>query len=187
MGQVSAGWARLTEEQRLAWWRLARQERTQKRPGRKPRALRGQELYVKINRVRALLGLELASWPPPKPAFEANPVRELRITAGGARLALTGCGRPAKDLMVFAQPPQPASRTCGKSGYAFIGLLPAPKNGESNITQLYLQKLKEWRRLGKFRRVRLAGSRICIRTWPQSDGWEDRSQTWLSTAVAPER
>ena len=186
MGQVSPGWGRLTEEQRLAWHRAAKQERTQKRPKRKQRRLRGQELYVKINRVLALLGREAVSWPPAKPPFEANPVRELRITAGAGRIALRVLRRPAQEIMVFAKPPQPASRTCGQSGYAFIGLLPAPEGGESEIRELYLQKLHEWRRLGQYRRVRLAGSRICVRTWPQANGWEARGLLWSSTAVVPE-
>ena len=132
-----------------------------------------------------LLGRELVCWPSSKPPFESNPVRELRVTAGGERIALRVSGWPAKEIMVFAKPPQSASRSCGKNGYAFIGLLPAPADGESEITKLYLRKLAEWRRLGQYRRVRLAGSRICIRTWPQGNGWEDRSQMWPSTAVVP--
>ena len=51
---------------------------------------------------------------------------------------------------------------------------------------MYLRKLAEWRRLDQYRRVRLAGARICVRTWPQGDGWEARGLLWASTAVVPE-
>jgi hypothetical protein len=51
-----------------------------------------------------------------------------------------------EDLMVFAW--APCNAGVAKNGlYAFLGLLPPPTKGESDITELYLKKLKEWRKL----------------------------------------
>ena len=70
------------------------------------------------------------------------------------------------DLMVFGSPPRRAGQEPG-GNYAFLGLLPPPEDGESDITEVYLTKLKEWQRLRTAQyQVPLEGSRICIRTWP---------------------
>jgi hypothetical protein len=67
---------------------------------------------------------------------------------------------------------------------AFLGLLPPPRNGECDITDMFPAKLREWLRLrSAVYHVPLAGSRICIRSWPQDNGWEGKEMSCaLSTS-----
>jgi hypothetical protein len=52
----------------------------------------------------------------------------------------------------------------------FCSLLP-PTKSESDITELYLKKLKAWRKLKHKRyHIPLEGSRIFIRVWQQANG-----------------
>jgi hypothetical protein len=67
------------------------------------------------------------------------------------------------------------------------GLLPAPDECISHITRLYLKKQKEVKKLKRYRRVALAGSRIFIRAWQQVEAWECRGQMRLTEALVPAR
>ena len=89
--------------------------------------------------------------------------------------------------MVFAW--APCNAGVAKNGhYAFLGLLPAPTNGEIDITELYLKKLKQWRKLKHKRyHIRLEGSRIFIRVWQQVNGWENELGMFRANALAPAR
>src|ERR1035441_4373775 len=83
---------------------------------------------------------------------------------------------PNEDIMVFASPPWKAGRTyC--NDYRFLGLLPAPVKGWSDITRLYFKKFG----------VPPPNTRIFIRTWQVVDGWEDRGQMQLTNALVPTR
>ena len=44
---------------------------------------------------------------------------------------------PVNDIRVFGSPPRRAGQGPG-GNYAFLGLLPPPKDGESEITKMYL-------------------------------------------------
>jgi hypothetical protein len=152
------------------------------------RAIRGRELYIKINRVLAVCGYERRRLPPPDPKFGPNPVKpELRISRVKGQLVIKLGVRaaPVNDIMVFGSPPRHPGQGPG-GNYAFLGLLPPPKGGESEITKLYLTKLKEWRRLKSAQyQVPLEGARICIRTWPQDNGWEGKGWMMISQGLAP--
>ena len=64
--------------------------------------------------------------------------------------------------------------------------MPPLEDREREITKLYLTKPKEWRRLKSAQyQVPLKGSRICIRTWPQDNGWEGRGLMMISHGLAP--
>jgi hypothetical protein len=137
--------------------------------------------------VLALCDYEPCRLPPPSPKFGPNPVTGgLRISrARGEWVIKLGVrGTPVNHLMVFGAPPRRAGQGPG-GNYAFLGLLPRPKNGESEISELYLTKLKEWRRVKDARyHVPLESSRICIRTWPQDNGWEGRGLMMISHGLA---
>ena len=46
---------------------------------------------------------------------------------------------------------------------------------------MYLRKLREWLGLRSAQyHVPLEGARICIRTWPQDNGWEGKAWTQIS-------
>jgi hypothetical protein len=86
--------------------------------------------------------------------------------------------------MLFASPPCNAGRSyC--SNFSFIGLLPAPNERISHFTRLYLKKLKELKKLKRYRHVTLAGSRVFIRGVQQVNGWENRRQMFASSVVIP--
>ena len=56
----------------------------------------------------------------------------------------------------------------------------------SDITRLYLKKLKEWRKLkDKAYHIPLEGSRIFIRVWQQVNGWENELGMFRGNALAP--
>ena len=70
--------------------------------------------------------------------------------------------------------------------YAFIGLLPPPVGGESDITNLYLAKLKQWRKLKPKRyHIPLEGSRIFIRVWQQINGWVHEVRMFQTSGLVP--
>ena len=196
MGEVAQGWEPLEEWERDEWRRRAGRIRIRIRRKRnlgnigkaRSRAMRGEELYVKINRVREKCGYERRRLPPPDPKFGANPVKpELSVTRAKGRLAIKLGVRaaPVNDIMVYGSPPRRAGQGPG-GNYAFLGLLPPPKGGESEIAEMYLTKLKEWRRLKSAQyQVPLEGSRICIRTWPQDNGWESKGLLQISHGLVP--
>ena len=119
MTQFSQGWnERLTEDQRIAWRRLAEAL---------PRRVRNGRFY--------------RTDPPPQPKFGVNPKVALKIAVASNRLSLklAVSEAPTEDIMVFASPPWKAGRTyCGD--YRFLCLLPAPVKGWSDITRQYIEK-----------------------------------------------
>jgi hypothetical protein len=178
MTQCSQAWnEQLTEEQRIAWRRLAESLIRRVRKGRFYR-LRGHEVFRAINTVLELLGLQLRTDPPPEPKFGVNPRVTLQIkgTAKGLALKLRVSETPTDDIMVFGSPPWKAGRTyC--NDYRFLGLLPAPVKGWSDVTRLYITKFG----------VPPPNTRVFIRTWQQVNGWEHRAQMKLTNALVPIR
>jgi hypothetical protein len=191
MGEVAPGWDELEDWEMEEWWKRARQIRIRIRRKKDPQAhlkprtrtMRGEELYVSINRVLGVCGYQRRRVPPPPPKPFSNPVKpELKATLDGRRFKLKLLVRkaPVTDIMVYASPPRRVGQGPG-GHYAFLGLLPMPKNGEADITAMFLAKLREWLRLpGALYHVPLEASRICIRTWPQDNGCEGRGCMMIS-------
>jgi hypothetical protein len=178
MTQFSQAWnERLTEDQRTAWRRLAVSLPRRVRKGRFYR-LYGHQVFRAINSVLALLEREPRTDPPPEPKFGVNPrvVLKIKGTRNGLSLKLDVSGTPTEEIMVFASPPWKAGRAyCGD--YRFLGLLPAPVRGLSDITRLYIKKFG----------VPPPNTRVFIRTWQQVNGWENRGQMQLTNALVPAR
>ena len=177
LGRFSRMWSELTEEQRTAWRRRAREMDRLVRNGQYYR-LEAQPLFNKLNSVLALCGREPLTDPPPQPKFGPNPVRAFDITGTGDGIALklSVSGSPAGDILVFASPPYSAGRSfC--ADFRFLGLLPTPVEHLSDITRLYIEKYG----------VPPANTRVFIRVWQQVDGWECRGQMRIFDAlVKPE-
>jgi hypothetical protein len=185
MRTFSRLWNKVTEAQRAAWCADACEVLSRPKLG-KPRQLDGQKFFNKINTVLAICGQEPLLEPPPRPEFGPNPVVAFTATNGprGIALMLSVSETPAEDIMVFASPPCNAGRSyC--SNFSYIGLLPAPNEGISHITRLYLKKLKELKKLKRYRHVALAGSRVFIRAVQQVNGWENKRYMFASSAVVP--
>ena len=105
--------------------------------------------------------------PPAPVVFGPNPVGKLVITNGedGVRLLLSVTGPAVEDIMVFGQAPCSAGRT-KRRNVSYLGLLPAPEGGVSDITELYVARYGEPR----------AGEKVFIVTRQQKDGWEGFDQ-----------
>jgi hypothetical protein len=173
MATTSSGWRGLTDSQRAAWEARARQAKCRKRLGLAA-ALKGSQLYNKINCALVAAGLPRVIDPPPIPKFNLNPVRGLNVsnTRGQIRLLLRVPTAPAQYTLVLGSPPCSAGISC-RCNFRILGLLPASVRGFSDISDLYIEAF------GK----PLVGSRIFIRTRQIIEGWEDG--TLQTTALVP--
>jgi len=100
-------------------------------------------------------------------AFGLNPVGQLIITngEGGVRLLLNVTAPVAEDIMVFGQAPSSSGRR-KRRNVSYLGLLPVPQAGLSDITDLYIARYGE----------PAVGQRVFIVTRQQKDGWEGFDQ-----------
>ena len=167
LGRFSNAWGTtLTQAQREAWNLKAPEVQSRKRLGQSG-PLHGQMHFVGLNTARACIGRP-PLWDPPEPVtFGPNPVGALTIlnTEKGPRLLLEVTAPVTDDIMVFGQAPCSAGRT-KRRNVAYLGLLPAPVDGLSDITDLYVA------RYGGLP----PGQRIFIVTRQQRNGWEDHDQ-----------
>jgi hypothetical protein len=175
-GAIAKAWReRLTEEQRRAW--VASAARVKSRPRLwQSGPLFGEMHFEGINSARARIGREMLLWPPEPVVFGPNPVEGLTLSRvnGRLRLRLRVSGPVTGDLMVFGQAPCGAGRKKWRHG-AFLGLLPAPQAGESDITDLYVQKFGQPE----------PGKKVFIRTRQQKDGWVGRDHDLSEVVPAP--
>ncbi len=172
----------LTEGQRLNW--IAAGAKVQSRPRLEQSGpLTGLQHFAGINSARECIGREVLLEPPERVVFGPNPVEGLRIRweNGRVRMALRVCRQagpaegevrarddarpPVEDIMVFGAAPCSAGRKKWRHG-AYLGLLPAPVGGESDITEMYVARYGEPE----------AGKRVFIRTRQQRNGWEGHSK-----------
>ena len=193
MTTLSRLWNEMSDERRAAWRRLAVEIDTRPSLG-KSGPLDGTQLFKKVNSVLWACGRELLFDPPPLPQFGPNPVEGFVVRKARGRLVfklrVSGKVRwearsPLEDLMVYGWAPCNAGADKNDL-YTFLGLLRPPANGESDITEMYLAKLEEWRKLEQKRyRVPLEGSRIFIRVWQQVNGWENQVGMFRASALVP--
>jgi hypothetical protein len=141
--------------------------------GRKT-ALNGYNYYMRINTARADLGLSEFDLPPAVPTFGPNPVGELVITntAGEVALKLHVPSPSAQYTLVQGSAPRSTGIRCVQR-FPFLGFLPEPVDGWSDITELYVA----WYGLPPVR------SAIFIRTCQHIDGWTDVPK--LTRAIVP--
>jgi hypothetical protein len=193
MTDLSRMWNLVEERQRIAWGGLAEELHTASNLGISGR-LSGVQLFKKLNLVLATCRRPLLLDPPPLPEFGPNPVKGFEIPKAGRDIALIlkvspnlrwKARSPLEDFMVQGWAPQNAG-TEKNSLYAFLGLLPPPADGECDITDLYMDKLLDWRQLKDKRyHIPLAGSKIFIRVVQQINGWENELWAFSACALAP--
>jgi hypothetical protein len=162
-GNLSGLWrSLLTQQQRDAWNVAGSKVRSAKRLDQEG-PLTGQQHFQGICSARACIGKEMLLWPPAPVVFSMNQVGKLTITnvEGGARLLLRVSGPVVEDIMVFGQAPCSAGRS-KRRNVAYLGLLPPPQNGMSDITDIYVARYGEPN----------PGTKIFILTRQQKDGWE---------------
>jgi hypothetical protein len=177
-GAFAKAWSgRLTEEQRRAWMASAAKTKSRPRLGQSG-PLTGEMHFEGINSARARIGREMLLWPPERVVFGPSPVQglTLRSVNGRIRLRLRVSGPVTDDIMVLAQAPCSTGRKKWRHG-AYLGLLPPPQAGESDITDLYVQKYGE----------PLPGRKIFIRIRQQKNGWEGRDYDLAGLTPALQR
>jgi hypothetical protein len=165
----------LTEPEREAWDAGAEQLQSRPRLGQSG-PLTGEMLFVKLTTPRALIGRSWLRLPTAPVVFGPSPVGELtlRREQGRLRLELAISGPVTGDIMVLATPPcRPTWRNCRKARY--FGLLPAPVDGVSDITALYLERFGEPE----------PGQRIFVRT--SSSGMAGKASPWTRVTWSPPR
>ncbi len=151
-----------SDEQRDRWTLAGAQVMSHPRLGQKG-PLTGQQFWQAISTVRDLVGLPETLEVPARPVFAQSNVGRLVIENGedGARLYLVVSGELNEDIMVFGQEP------CSRSRYkrrnvSYLGLLPPPIGGLSEITRLYRAKFGEPR----------PGRKVFIVTCQEKEGWK---------------
>jgi len=172
---VSHHWRTLTPEQRAAWRVAAAKNYFADETGLRVR-LNGYNFFVSFNTRRADLHLPQFDLPPAKPVFGRNPVAELVITNSGGKitLKLRVPSPPAQYTLVQGPAPVRTAVRCVQH-FPFLGLLPPPKDGWSDITELYVARYG----------VPKAGMAIWIRTCQHIDGWTDVPKVARARVRAP--
>ena len=172
---VTGRWRTLSAAQRAAWGVGAASRYFVTETGRRVR-LNGYHFFVSLNVRRADLGLPQFDLPPAEPVFSPNPVAELVITNIGGRitLKLRVPSPPTQYTLVQGARPVRSGVRCVQH-FPFLGLLPPPSDGWSDITELYAARYG----------VPKAGMAIWIRTCQHIDGWTDRPKVAHARVPAP--
>src|ERR1019366_4080273 len=168
-------WSRvLTQPQREAWNVAGPKVQSKTRLSSGP--LTGQQLFQGLNSARFRIAAKMLLTPPVPVIFEPSVVGRLTLTngEGGVRLLLNVTGPVTEDIMVFGQAPCSAGRM-KRRNVAYLGLLPAPQDGMSDITDLYVARYGEPR----------PGEKVFIVTRQQKDGWE--GDDYETSEIVPEK
>ena len=162
-GAVASRWRALDPAKRIAWCIAAADSYTVSRTGHRV-ALNGYNYFVRVNAARAHLGLSQFDLPPAVPSFSPNPVAELAIanTGGSITVKLRVPSQPGQTTLVQGAAPVSAGVRCVQH-FPLLGLLPAPVDGWSDITALYVARYG----------VPTVGTAVFIRTCQHVDGWTD--------------
>ena len=160
---VAARWHTLSAGQSAAWCAATVNKHFINEAGRQVR-LNGYHYFMSVNVRRADLGLPGFDLPPAEPVFSPNPVAELVITNTGGRitLKLRVPNPPAQYTLVQGARPARPGVGCVQH-FPFLGLLPPPKDGWSDITGLYVAR----------HGVPKVKTAVWIRTCQHIDGWTD--------------
>jgi hypothetical protein len=160
---VSRRWRTLSLEQRGTWRVLAANTYFENDEGKRVR-LNCFKLFVSLNTRRADLGLPQFDTAPAEPVFRTSPVVDLAITYPGGKftLKLRVQGTPAQLILVQGARPV---RSCVRFvlHFPFLGLLPPPIDGWSDITEMYVARFG----------VPKPGTAVWIRTCQHIDGFID--------------
>ena len=172
---VSGRWRTLAPEQQAGWRIAAANKLFVTENGHQVRR-NGYNFFVSLNTRRADLGLPQFDLPPPEPDFRLNPVAELVITNTGGKitLKLRVPSPPAQYTLVQGPAPVRTAVRCVQH-YPFLGLLPPPTDGWSDITELYVARYG----------VPKVGTAIWIRTCQHIDGWIDAPRVLRARVRAP--
>ena len=172
---VTRRWRTLDAQQGAAWGAAAANKYFINEEGRRVR-LSAYHLFVSLNVRRADLGLPQFDLPPAEPVFTLNPVDELvaTFTGGTFTLKLRVPGPTAQHTLVYAAAPV-GSAVSHVRHIPFLGLLPPPKDGWSDITDLYVARFG----------VPKPNQAIWIRICQHIDGWIDSPKLVRARILPP--
>ena len=121
---------------------------------------------MKINSLLSRLGMDPVDEPPVRPQIAAPAPQSLSITNTGGAIALKlACPTsPGTNTMLWASAPQKSGRR-STPGLVFIGMVPTPVTGSSDVTSLYVARYG----------VPPVDSRVFVRCNIVQDGWEGGS------------
>jgi hypothetical protein len=164
LGMVTGHWRALSAEDQDAWCLGGADPYTMSRLGRTA-PLSGFHYYARINNARAAIGLSRFNRPPAIPSFGLNTTGPLAITiaAGVITLKLPVVSLPTQYVLVEGAAPCSGGVRYAKH-YPFLGFLPEPVDGSSDITALYVARYG----------VPPVGAAILLRTRQHIDGWTDK-------------
>jgi hypothetical protein len=173
---VSRRWRTLDTGQHAAWRVAAAKNWFVTDTGTRVQ-LNGYTFFVRINLRRADLDLPGFDLPPDEPIFNPNPVAEFVITNTGRKITLKVRvpSPPAQYTLVQGPAPKRTGVRCVQH-FPFLGLLPAPIDGWSDITELYEARYG----VPKF------GQAIWIRICQHIDGWIDVPKVLRARVPAPD-
>jgi hypothetical protein len=174
-GAVASRWRALTPDQRAAWCMAAANKFIVTHSGRQV-ALTGYSYFVSVNTRRAELSLLQFDLPPAEATFSPNPVAELVVanTGGTITLKLRVPSLPAQYTLVQGAAPVSTGIRCVQH-FPFLGLLPPPTDGWSDITELYVTRYG----------APPAGTVVFIRTCQHIDGSTDVAKETSARVPAP--
>ena len=126
------------------------------------------KLFVSLNTRRADLGLPQFDVAPAQPAFGDSPVKELAVTYPEGKFTLKARVEGIPDQLILVQGARPVRSSVRYVWhFPFLGLLPPPIDGWSDITEMYVARFG----------VPKPGTAIWIRTCQHIDGFIDFPKT----------
>ena len=172
---VCRRWRTLSAENHSAWRGAAARNYFVTETGRQVQ-LNGYTFFVRVNLRRADLGLPEFDLPPDQPDFGPNPVDELVATntEGKITIRLRVSGPQAQYTLVEGPAPVRTGVRCVQH-FPFLGFLPTPIDGWSDITELHVSRYG----------LPKVGTAIWIRTCQHIDGWIDVPKVLRARVLAP--
>ena len=165
-GSLASQWRGLAPDARFAWCAASI------RDGLK---ISGYSYFMKLNASRIHIGLSRLDYPPSqRPSLPVSSVGELVVVMidGKASIKLGVSSPPGQFTLVEVAAPVSAGVRFVQ-GYRYVGLLPAPVDGYSDITELVVARFGQ----------PIPGMVLFIRIRQQVDGWMDAGK--VTSALVP--
>lgn len=176
LATASQMWRTLTQLQREAWTIAALNVPSRPRLGQSG-PLTGEQLFCKLNAALSLMGQVHVTTPPAFPTFPDLAPQNLFITNtdGVIAISLTCPTDPGSETALRGAAPVSAG-IARLPRVAFLGAVPAPVQGASDITSLYTARYG----------VPPVGSRIFVVVNMIVDGWESPKVAFSAVVPAEE-
>lgn len=170
---ASAAWRGLTDVQRAAWNAFSDSFTVTNSLGAQIH-LTGAQCFVKVNCVNSLVGDAAALVPPALPAFVANVVLGIGSLTAAPLFKLSASAAAGNTKIMLYASPQLSAGVSYNGKWAYIGLLPLPAAGVSDIEALYAAKYG----------VPILGKRIFVLAIQSQAGMQDNGIHYTGVVAA---